>query len=184
MFKKSKECLPWVPKTIHARSLVTVKSLLKVFFSPLRRLWRRPATVTEPSSSKREKISGTQGKQAVQLAETGQGRLALTTNKRFEISAFISFHVEQYISSTQADKIQFLSAKLTRASLFSFVSLFNRHVFSCRHCCHNNRVTSARWMWHQIRNGFGSHWACVLEPPSARRPSVLWEMQVRRTKVS
>jgi len=88
-----------------------------------------------------------------------------------------------YFISTQADKIQFLSAKLTRASLFSFVSLFSRHVFSCRHCCDNNRVTSARWMWHQIRNGFGSHWACVLEPPSARRPSVLWEMQVRRTKV-
>lgn len=155
------------------------------FFSPLRRSWRRPATDTEPSNpaTSEKKISGTQGKQAVQLAETGQGRLALTTNKRFEISAFISSHVEQFISSTQADKIQFLSSKLTRASWFSFVSLFNRHVFSCRHCCHNNRVTSARWVWHQIRSGFGSHWTCVLEPPSARRPSVLWEMQVRRTKV-
>lgn len=71
MFKKSKECLPWVQKTIHARFLVTVKSLLNseksFFFSPLRRSWRRPATVTEPSSNKlsEKKISGTQGKQAV-----------------------------------------------------------------------------------------------------------------------
>lgn len=81
---------------------------------------------------------------AVQLAETGQGRLALMTNKRFEISAFMSFHVEQFISSTQADKNQFLSAKLIRACSFYFVSLFNRHVSSCRHCCHNNWLTSAR----------------------------------------
>ena len=147
MFKKSKECLPWVPKTIHARFLVTVKSLLtpeKSFFSrrfAARDVGLRPSPNHSATSEK--KISGTQGKQAVQLSETGQERLALTTNKRFEISAFISFHVEQFISSTQADKIQFLSAKRTRASLFYFVSLFNRHVFSCRHCCHNNRVKSA-----------------------------------------
>ena len=147
MFKKSKECLPWVPKTINARSLVTVKSLLtpeKSFFLTASPLVTSACDRHRTIQQQARKISGTKGKQAVQLAETGQGRLALTTNKRFEISAFISFHVEQYISSTQADKTQFLSAKLTRASLFSFVSLFNRHVFSCRHCCHNNRVTSAR----------------------------------------
>ena len=84
--------------------LVTVKSLLtreKSFFFSRRFACRDVGLRPSPNhpATGEKKISGTQGKQAVQLAETGQGRLALTTNKRFEISAFISFHVEQFISS-------------------------------------------------------------------------------------
>lgn len=72
-----------------------------------------------PAASEK-KISGTQGKQCSATCRNRPGTISFDDQQAFEISAFISFHVEQFISSTQADKIQFLSAKLTRASLFYF----------------------------------------------------------------
>lgn len=74
----------------------------------------------------RNKTCGTQGKQ---LAETGQGRLALKSNKRFEISPFISFHVEQFISSTQEDKFNFCLRSLLVLLCF-ILFLYSTEMFS------------------------------------------------------